>query len=1072
MIHHPFSRLYVVAALAGAFVSYSMAQEAARISGQVTDQSGAPVPNVSLTLTENNTQVSRVGHTGVDGIYEFADVAPGNYTLQANATGFRKQVISNVNLEVAQVRRLDLKLQLGAINESVDVTASSVALQTEDSQVGGVVENKAVNDLPLNGRDFTQLMILMPGAVEGSSGNVTAGHYAERVAGTAFSVNGQHSNYNEFLIDGFMAKEVQDGTNAVSPIIDSLREFRVQSSNYSAQFGTEAGGQINTVLKSGTNELHGSAWEYLRNDDFDANNFFNNLSGVSKAEYRRNQFGIAAGGPVLLPKYDGRNRTFIYGAFEDTRIIKGSTQLTTVPTAAERQGIFPGPVMDPLTGMPFPNNTIPTARFNSITTQILAKYVPLPNNGAGTFNYISNYPFTTGALYSNWRIDHRFSAKDSIFGHYLFNDTAYTYPKLFPTDGVADDIRGQNVLGAWTHIFGPNTINEFRIGYSRFFENEFQSFEGKENVVQELGIQGLCENPQCWGIPQQSVTGFAGFGEHGGQAASGPRGWFNHVYQIQDSYSHQAGSHSLSTGLVVGRNFDNFREAIDPRGAYSYNGVFTGQPFGDYLLGLPFSTTLNTTIFDPHFRYNNAAPFFQDDWRVSSALTINLGLRYEWNGRPESKSKTVSGVLFSQGAAQLVTAQNPGGLPSSLVYNDYHDIAPRIGFAYNPQALGGRTVFRAAYGVFYQRESANTWADTAIDAPFVQNATINLNNTPGSPLYFANFNMTNPYAIATPATSTVYAIDPHFLDARVQQWTFNIQQSLTPSTILQIAYVGNHDSHMPRETDPNQPLPGPGPVAARRPYPSFGAIYYLDSNGNSSYNGLQVELEKRYSNGLQFISSYTYSKCIDDTPGTIVGEGGVRFQNNYNFHGARGLCAQDARQRYSFSGVYDLPFGKNRHYLSNASFVEDLILGGWQINGILTLRTGQPFTVVMASDVSNTADLSTWANVVGSPNSVSNRSINEWFNIAAFASPAQYTFGNEGRNVVEGPGVNNLDVSFFKNFPVAEQRSFQFRAEFFNSLNHAQFALPGATLGTAQFGKISSLSHDPREIQLSLKFLF
>jgi hypothetical protein len=297
----------------------SPAQQAARINGRVSDPTGAAVPNARLVLTQSDTKLSRVGTTGSEGFYEFADISPGKYTLEAEAPGFRKEATSNITLDVAQVLRLDLNLQLGTASDRVDVVASAVALQTEDSQLGGVVENKAVNDLPLNGRDFSQLMVLLPGATEGTPGGTTGRHYAERVAGIAFSVNGQRSNYNEFLIDGFMAKEVQSGTAAVSPIIDSLLEFRVQSSDYSAQFGTESGGQINAVLKSGTNDLHGSLWEYLRNDAFDANNFFSNLSRQPKGEYRRNQFGAAAGGPVLLPKYNGRNRTFIYGAVEDSR---------------------------------------------------------------------------------------------------------------------------------------------------------------------------------------------------------------------------------------------------------------------------------------------------------------------------------------------------------------------------------------------------------------------------------------------------------------------------------------------------------------------------------------------------------------------------------------------------------------------------------------------------------------------------------------------------------------------------------------------------------------------------------
>ena len=405
---------------------------------------------------------------------------------------------------MAQALRQDLNLVLGATSERMDVTANAVALQTEDSQVGGVVETKAIGDLPLNGRDFTQLMILLPGASEGTPSGTTGKHYVERVAGLSFSVNGQRSNYNEFLIDGFMAKEVQSGTAAVSPIIDSLMEFRVQTSNYSAQFGTEAGGQVNTVLRSGTNDLHGALWEYLRNNDFDANDFFSNLSGKPRGDYRRNQFGAAAGGPVMLPKYNGHNRTFIYGAFEKTKMVQGVTPtLTTVPTANQREGIFTSVVKDPVTGIAFPNNQIPASRISSINSTILQKWVPLPNNGTGTLNWYANYPSTLAGLYSNWRIDQRISNKDSIFGHYLFNDTSYNWAKTFPTDGTTDATRGQNVLGDWTHIFGPRALNDFHIGYSRFFENEFEIREGKEDVAKELGITVFARGQAVGAYPRR-----------------------------------------------------------------------------------------------------------------------------------------------------------------------------------------------------------------------------------------------------------------------------------------------------------------------------------------------------------------------------------------------------------------------------------------------------------------------------------------------------------------------------------------------------------------------------------------
>ncbi|HYM09262.1 MAG TPA: hypothetical protein VEU62_00945, partial [Bryobacterales bacterium] len=912
----------------------------------------------------------------------------------------------------------------------------------------------------------------MAGSTDRPGGTV-AGHYVERAGGTAFSVNGQRQTANQYLIDGFMDKEVQHGTNAVEPIIDALREFRVQSSNYTAEFGTEAGGQINAVLKSGTNEFHGSAWEFLRNNNLDANNFFNNRAGVAIPEFRRNQFGVAGGGPVILPKYNGRNRTFIFGAYEGTRIRKGITQLSTVPNAALRGGDFNGAgvVNDPLTGQPFAGDRVPASRISPITNTILQKWVPQPNNSNPVFNWISTDPQKLNTEQYDWRIDHRISDRDSIFGHYIFEDNDFRLPKLFPTDGAAQKLRGQNLTAAWTHLFGAATMNEFRIGYSRFRENEFQARAGVENVVSELGMSGLCENPKCWGIPQMNVTGFASFGEHGGQNVSGPRGWRNEVYAWQDAFYKTIGSHSVKAGAEVRRHRDTFPEAIYPRGIFGYDGTFSSSPFGDYLLGIPHNVQSSIDIFDPHMRNTFIAPWVQDDWRVSKTFTLNLGLRYEWSGRPVSDDGSIASVEFSNGTATLATGRNPDGLPPSLLHNDNNNFAPRVGFAWNPQFGHGHTVLRGAYGIFYQREPANTWIDIAINPPFIRQTLITLDNTPSSPFYFTKYSLNQPVALGTAVPLLVFSIDPNWRDGLVQQWNFNIQHDLGYNTVLQVGYVGNHGYHMAREIFPNQPDPGPGPILPRRPYPNFGTINGLDSGGSTIYHGLQIQAEKRYSNGMQFIAGYTFSKCISDSDSTFVGEG-TSVQNGRDFRQQRGLCTQNIANRLTVSWVYDIPFGRGRLYGKTISRPADLIAGGWQINGIFTARDGSPFTVTQPGDFPNQSDGSARPNEVGKPNQVSNWSIYNAFNTTAFAPAARYVWGNAGRNTVIGPGLNNWDFSLFKNFNIDEVRKLQFRAEFFNLMNHADFGFPGSSIGTAQFGQISGTAQDPRDVQLSLKFLW
>jgi hypothetical protein len=908
-------------------------------------------------------------------------------------------------------------------------------------------------------------MVLMAGSTERAGGTV-AGHYAERAGGTAFSVNGHRQTANQFLIDGFMAKEVQHGTNSVEPIIDALQEFRVQTSNYSAEFGTEAGGQINAVLKSGSNEFHGAAWEFLRNDKLDANNFFNNRAGAARPAFRRNQFGVAGGGPII------RNRTFIFGAYEGTRVRKGITQITTVPTEAQRAGNFgSATVTDPLTNAPFPNNTIPASRRNPITTTLADRYVPLPNRPGTVNNWISTDPQKIDVMQFNWKIDHRLSDKDHIFGHYIFEDTDFRYPKLFPTDDASQLLRGQNALISWNRTLGPRTLNEARVGFTRFIQNEFQGRAGKTNVAKELGMQGLCDFPSCWGIPQMSVTGFAQFGEHGGQAVSGPRAWRNEAFQFQDSFYHTLGAHSFKTGLIVRRHRDNFPEAIYPRGQYSFNGFLTGQPYADYILGYPRNTLTSIDIFSPHFRNSVVEPWVQDDWRISPEFTLNLGLRYEWAGRPVSKDDTISSVVYENGKARLITAKDPGAYPRALAYNDNNNFAPRIGFAYTPKWLGGKTVIRSAYGIFYQRELANTWVDLAINDPFIRQTNINLDTTPGSPFYFARYDLSQPTALAPPIPLLVFAVQTNWREGMIHQWNFNVQQSLGAGVVVQVSYVGNRGLRLPWATLDNQPDPGPGPVDARRPFTNLGQVNGLGSGGDSYYHGLQIQAEKRYSNGLQFIGGYTFARCISTSDSTFVGEG-TSVQNGRDFRQQRGLCTQHFSQRLTLSWVYDLPFGRGKKYGSSLGRPLDLVLGNWQINGIYTARTGAPYTATQPGDFPNVGDGSARPDLVGDPTNVTDKSIDNWFNKDAFRLADRFRWGNAGRNILIGPGINNWDFSVFKNIPIGEERRVQFRVESFNLFNRTEFGTPGSAIGTPQFARIAGTARDPRDIQLSLKFLW
>jgi hypothetical protein len=568
-----------------------------------------------------------------------------------------------------------------------------------------------------------------------------------------------------------------------------------------------------------------------------------------------------------------------------------------------------------------------------------------------------------------------------------------------------------------------------------------------------------------------SVTGFAQFGEHGGQAVSGPRAWRNEAFQLQDSFYHTFGAHSFKTGLIVRRHRDNFPEAIYPRGQYTFNGFLTGQPYADFMLGYPRNTLTSIDIFSPHFRNSVVEPWVQDDWRISPEFTLNLGLRYEWAGRPVSKDDTISSVVYENGKARLITAKNPDPYPRALAYNDNNNFAPRIGFAYTPKWLGGKTVIRSAYGIFYQRELANTWVDLAINDPFIRQTNINLDTTPSSPFYFARYDLSRPTALAPPIPLLVFAVQTNWREGMIHQWNFNIQQSLGSGVVVQLSYVGNRGLRLPWATLDNQPDPGPGPIDARRPFTNLGQVNGLGSGGDSYYHGLQIQAEKRYSNGLQFIGGYTFARCISTSDSTFVGEG-TSVQNGRDFRQQRGLCTQHFSQRFTLSWVYDLPFGRGKKYGSNLARPIDFVLGSWQINGIYTARTGAPYTVTQPGDLPNVGDGSARPDLVGDPTNVVDKSIDNWFNKDAFRLADRFRWGTAGRNILIGPGINNWDFSLFKNILIDERRRLQFRMESFNLFNRTEFGTPGSAIGTPQFARISGTARDPRDIQLSLKFLW
>jgi hypothetical protein len=1057
------------------------AQERGGIVGSVVDQSGAEVSGAKIMVTNSGTGQVRTASSSSSGEYAVPNLPVGVYTATAEQPGFKRATIGNIKVDVQQTVRIDFSLQVGQVTDQVTVTGVAPLLQADDAQIGALVENKRVEDLPLNGRNFTQLALLVPGATEGTAGNYAATFgLGTRGSGVSFSINGQQSSYNQFLIDGVPAKENQHESNSISPSVDAIQEFRVQTSNYSAELGTEAGGQINLVTKSGTNRLHGTAYEFLRNDVFDGSNFF---SGGTKPELRRNQFGGTLGGPIR------RNKTFFFGSYEGTRIRKGFTQTGLVPNTQERAGNFSDllplgiTIYDPTTHVPFAGNVIPSGSISPIASTILEQFVPLPNTAPPdqpfdpnlATNYVSNDTNKINVYQVIGRLDHHFTDKDAVFGRYIIEDVDNISPKLFPTDSFRQKSRGQNAEISFSHIFSSNKLNELKLAYNRFRQNEVVGNAFHRDVVAELAIAGLCQQPACWGVPEMDISPYLSFGEHGlGQVVSGPRGWRSEIFHIGDAFSYSKGAHSLKFGLTMERHRDTFPETIFPRGIFGFDGRFTSvdgntpnstTALADFLLGLPRTSLASIDEFDPHFENTDLYPWFQDDWRVTSTLTLNLGLRYEWSGRPISENDTISNIDISGGTAQLITAKDHSqfGFPRSLVDNDNNNFAPRLGFAWSPSQVK-RYVLRGGYGIFYQRETSNSWIDLAINPPFINQTFFILDSTQAG-----SFDFQNPFALAPPIPLLFFAIDKHWRDGYVQEWNLDNQFSITPNLVVDIAYVGNKGTRLPNLIPINQAVPGPGDVQSRRPFPNFGSLNFRLSNSSATYHGLQTRVERRFANGFSFLASYTFSKAINDAS---IYENDPGPQNVRDLRAEKGLASQDVRQRLVMSYVYELPFGRGKRFGSSSTGVSQQLIGGWQVNGITTLQSGQPFTPILGFDNADVGDGTARPDLVGDPILArGDRSRLRWFNTDAFAAPAPGTFGTAGRNPVIGPGLNNFDFSVVKRFEFSEQRSLEFRTEVFNIFNHSNFVTAGNVLGTPSFGQLTS-ARDPRDIQFGFKFLF
>lgn len=1118
-------------ALAALFIApsaYSQ-QSSATVNGTVKDQSGSVVEGATITLTNLDTTIARSTVSNTAGDYVFIDVLPAVYTLKISKTGFSTQTQAGVRLNVNQTATLNFTLAVGSTQQSVTVEAAAVAIESSTAELGTVINEQAVKDLPLNGRNFTQLLTLTPGAspisVAQNSGG--GGGFAGNAVGS-FSfpaLNGQRNRSNMFLMDGVVDLGSFIGNYNVQPIIDTVQEFKVQSHNDLSEFGQAPGGIVNVATKSGTNAFHASVWEFVRNDIFDANGFFANSFGSPRNALRQNQFGFAGGGPVLIPKlYNGRNRTFFFGGYEGYRRSVASSSTGLAPTSAQLGGNFQGfnTIYNPVTGTPFPNNIIPSSSINPIAAAYVAANYPTGPYSGGKTNYFNSAPNHLNQDTWQVRVDQNFGEHDSIFARVSqYNEPQKGNLGYAGATNFANDYGSNGVIHE-IHTFSPTTVMDAFFGRNLGNADTGQTPLGGTALTGTLLSLGV--SPNFIGnfvgqttpfIPSMSSSGYVG---GSGQSAQDTR--YADDWTFGGSFTKILGRHTLKMGVNFATNntvspifYDQENYSAVPTQNVA-NPKGTGDPFASLLLGLPEGANRRNVLETEHGGWVNGG-YFQDEFKINSKLTLNLGLRWDvtlWPiyGTAGTPDGYVGDVDYNNGTYILARVPPacsatqgfpciPGGtLPANVVVtshsngsiytNDHSNWQPRVGLAYR---LTDKTALRVGYGRFYDNWNAviqlgqnyeGTWPDIG------QLIANNLNHPGTTAASIGNpFNQTSSgviYPAASPFLNSGFEdwyIDPgKYKMPYSDQWNVGIEQGLGSNIVLSLSYVGAHDLQLNEGTVGNtDPTPGTtGTEVARRPYPYIPVTFYDKSVGQSKYNSFQFRLQQRAARGLTYIISYTYSKSMDKGCSGAFGSEGCETETPYNTNNDRSVSGFDLPHIFSGSFVYDIPVGKGRSYSTHNNAL-DYIIGNWQLGGILTLHSGSPFDVTVSnSDAAGTGNNVDRANLLLSNPYASGLGPLQWLNPAAFGTPVQATltqvgaYGNLGRNSLRTPYWHNLDISLLRHFPIKERTNLEFRVDDFNMSNSVVFGQPQSTLGNANFGAFSSTATSSREIQFSMKLVF
>ena len=1032
------------------------------IRGHVVTISGAACPDVQVTAFHEETGESRQAFSGPDGEFTLSVLPPGRYRLEAEVSGFRRYVGKGISLQLGQNLRLNIPLELGPPAEEIVVTARQNLVEPDSASLGSVIDNRQIVNFPLDGRNFLQLSLLLPGAVpaaQGSPGSVR-GKFT-------VNVNGAREDSNNFVLDGAYNNDPKLNTFAIDPPVDAIREFEILTSTYDATLGRSGGAQVNVALKSGTNEFHGTVYEFFRNASLDARNFFARTEDAA-SRYQRNQFGFSLGGPLRI------GRTFFFADYEGRRVREGITQVTNVPTALERSGDFSQsnvklPV-DPYTRRPFESGRIPSERVSAIGRAIADLYPP-PNRPVPGQNYVSSPVLRDRDDRFDVRLDHSLAGNSNLVGRYSFADRdlyePFSGPNFARVPGFGTYVprRAQNLMLGEDHIFSSTLINQVRLSFNRVAAGSFHEHMGN-SVNRAVGLPELSSNPRDFGLSFITVSGFSPMGDE----YNNPQHSVTNVFQVADTATYSRGKHLVRFGADFRALQQNAFRDIQSRGflAFSDFGQITGNGLADLLLGF-VTYSGGARVDNPQYlRARSWNLFVQDSYRVRRNVTLLFGIRYEYNSPPVDRYDRANAYDLS---TRSLVPVGENGFPRSAYDSDRNNWAPRIGVAWSPGA-GNRNVVRAGYGIYYDQSSLAPGEGLYFNRPYYDFRLYF--PLPGLPLTLGS-PFPPGYPLSLPGSALGF--DRHLRTPYFQHWSLSLQRQLGTNSLVELAYVGSKGSKILSARDVNQP--GASPQQPNpRPVPQFSDIVFLESRGNSSYNSLQFRFQRRLHAGIAALVSYTFGKSLDETSTFFSSFGDPNFPQNSADPGAeKGRSNFDTRHRLSAGCSYDFPAGHGKRFLSGRGFLSTF-LGGWSAHGIMTVQSGRPFTVALLPEIdnSNTGIASLGFGANDRPNRIASGAVrnpgpDRWFDTGAFAFADYGSFGNSGRNIVDGPGYHDVSVSMIKDSQIREGLNLQFRAEFFNAFNRANFGLPDIFLGSPTFGRISS-AHNPRRIQFGLKLIF